>query len=161
MRFIIHTFNHFLNMQSVARPSKLKCTEIFGINIGHMINCSFLSDEFCNATTLFDQINFVKDLVESAIISQIGSLFDISTRRYYKVINNDETFTVQVPPMPPSQQFLHDDEEMQILSLVFEHQVDNDCLTAGEIRDIASDIYKKRTGDEQSFSRDWVRKKIS
>ena len=92
-----------------------------------MIHSSFLSAEFPNATTLLEQINFVKNYVESATVSQICSLFNISTRRYYKAINNNETPTVQLLPMPPSQQLLLDDEENHILSQVFEHQVNNDC----------------------------------
>lgn len=144
-------------MLSVARPTKLKCTEIFGVSIGHMIHSSFLSAEFRNATTLLEQIDFVKNYVKSATVSQICSLFNISTRRYYKAINNNEKPTVQLLSMPPSQQLLLADEESHILSQVFEHQVNNDCLTSRDIRDMASDIYKIRTGDERSFSRDWAR----
>ena len=52
---------------------------------------------------------------------------------------------------------MQNEEENLIIQQIFQHHVDNDCLTSLDVRDIASKILNERTGDERSFSRDWVR----
>lgn len=144
-------------MQAVARPSKLKCIEVFGVNMGSTIHSSFLSAEFRNSNTLLEQINFVRKIAISATVTQLCSIFSISTRHYYKVLRNTPIPASPSCPQPPSQQLLSDEEEEFILKQIFDHQVDNDCLTTRDIRDVAAEVYKQRTGEERSFSRDWIR----
>lgn len=52
---------------------------------------------------------------------------------------------------------LGNEEENFIIHQIFNHQFDNDFFTSRDVRDIASEIFKEPTGDERSFSRDWVR----
>ncbi len=144
-------------MQSVARPTKFKCIEAFGINIGSMVHQSFLSAEFRNAITLLCQIKFVKKIVEKATVQQICFLFNISTRRYYKVLNDVPCSNSPGKPQPPSQQLLTAEEEIHIIGLIHSHQVDNDCLTSRDLRLLAAELLKIRTGEERSFSREWSR----
>ena len=44
-----------------------------------------------------------------------------------------------------------------MINLIHQHQLDNDCLTGREVRENASLIYKRRTGVNRSFSREWFR----
>lgn len=81
----------------------------------------------------------------------------ISVMANLNQISKSETSIVHVPSMFPSQQLLLYDGEKHNLSQVFEHQVDNECLTFQDVRGIASDIYKIRAGEKRSFSHDWAR----
>ncbi|KAK8899900.1 hypothetical protein M9Y10_002223 [Tritrichomonas musculus] len=93
-------------MKYVARPTKFKCIEAFGINIGSTVYQSFLSAEFRNAITLLGQKKFVKKIVEKATVQQICFLFNISTRRYYKVLNDVPCPNSPGKLQPPLQQLL-------------------------------------------------------
>lgn len=59
-------------MQAVTHHSKLKGTEVFGLNVGSIAHSSMLSADFRNADTLLEPINFVRRIV---------IFFNVSTRR--------------------------------------------------------------------------------
>lgn len=82
------------------------------------------------------------------------NLLCISNRKYYKIKNKLQ----QKHPIliqPPLRQLLTDDEEIYIIQKVHEYQLQNDCLTSKDIRDIAQQIYQSRCGITKCFSRDW------
>lgn len=118
-------FSFFIMIEeTVPVPSTLKCIEVFGENDGPLINQKLLQTEFISE-------NFPQVLVRSTI-----NLLCISNRKYFKIKNKLQ----QKHPIviqPPSRKLLTDDEEIYIIQKVHEYQLQNDCLTSKDIRDIA------------------------
>ena len=56
-----------------------------------------------------------------------------------------------------SQQLLSEVAEQKIIDEIKQHQIDKDCLTGLDIRNLAAELYKADTGIEKEFTRDWCR----
>ena len=54
------------------------------------------------------------------------------------------------------QKLLTKDEEDEIITNISIQQMQNDCMSGKEIRILAAELYKKRTGEIKEFSRDWL-----
>ena len=143
-------------MQPVSIPPENKCIEVCGLEVGREIFRKFLSIEFRNADTLKEQIDFLKEHQPLLKVNEICKIFMISSRKYYKAIRGEAPFDNKLRKAPTSQ-LLTNEEETKIIDIIKQHQLDNDCLTGYEIREIASTLYKDRTSIERNFSRDWFR----
>lgn len=155
--FIRLNIYHFIFfMQAVKIPPKSKCIEIFGTNDGEKVHFSLLEAEFRNAKLLKEQIEMIRREVSIASVNNICSLLSISRRQYYNALNDKPVFD-PLTRSPPSQQLLTNIEEDSIIQEIFNHQVDNNCLSGQDIRNLAEEIYKQRTGITKLFTRDWCR----
>lgn len=140
----------------VRIPAISKCIELFGNDNGTNLYKSFQSAEFRNATSLYDQIHFIKNEHQSITVREIIKLFSITNDHYYKALRNVPN-VAPVKPQPPSRQLLTEKEEMALIDLIRLQQLQKDCWEGKDIRSAASDIYKTRTGIDRSFSSDWMR----
>lgn len=142
--------------KAVAIPKKSKCLEIFGLPDGEKIYSQILSAEFRNAKLLKEQIENIKKGSYLASVTNICKLLDISKRSYYNAINDVLVFD-HLNCIPPSRQLLTNSEENFLITEILRHQIDKDCLTGQDIRDLAESLYEERTGLTRSFNRDWCR----
>ena len=142
-------------MSSVPIPTFQKCVQLFGNDEGSSIHKTLLEAEFRSAVTLKQQLIFLKEAFPKLTVRLITSLLSISNDRYYNAINGKEKhFPSPIPP--PSQRLLSDLEEDEIIAQIHIQQMQNDCMDGRNIRSLATEILKRRTGEEKPFSRDWL-----
>ena len=142
-------------MSSVPIPTFQKCVQLFGNDEGSSIHKTLLEAEFRSAVTLKQQLIFLKEAFPKLTVRLITSLLSISNDRYYNAINGKEKhFPSPIPP--PSQKLLSDLEEDEIIAQIHIQQMQNDCMDGRNIRSLATEILKRRTGEEKPFSRDWL-----
>ncbi|OHT02588.1 hypothetical protein TRFO_06987 [Tritrichomonas foetus] len=142
-------------MNPVPVPSIIKCVEAYGVLDGEKLHKMLISSGFRSAPSLHAQILFLKNVIPEIPVRTIMFLLGLSTRAYYKALKSD-TFLETTVVVLPKRKLLSEDEEIQICTLIREQQCLNDCFSGKDIRDIASELYKKRTGIDKSFSRDWL-----
>lgn len=139
----------------VPIPKIEKCIEIFGSDKGPYYHSTLSRIDFRSATTLKQQLDFLKNTCPELTVRIITKLLGISNNRYYASnIGSDKI--IQNPLPPPSRQLLFDEEEKGIIQFILHHQIENNCLTGKEIRLAAAQLYKARTGSEKYFTRDWL-----
>ena len=143
-------------MLPVPKPQESKCIETFGLEKGKQIYEAFLLSEFRNARSILEQIEFLKKIDPDIKVMQICKVLTISTRGYYKIMRGEVSACKDLKKVPTTQ-LLTGEEEEQLIQIIHQHQLQNDCLTSRDVRENASVLYKARTGVERSFSRDWFR----
>ena len=138
----------------VLIPSIDKCVDIFGDTEGQSIHKNLLKFEFRAASSLKDQIDFIKEIYPDITVRKTIKLLAISNDRFYRVTKNAAD---PGPPTSilPSQQLLTEEEEKTIIQKIESQQKQNDCLSSKDIREIAEAIYKARTGIIRCFTRGW------
>ena len=141
-------------MKTVTIPSVEKCENVFGEKDGRIVHFILLSSEFRNAELFKDQLLIVKQSVSFAKVDQICKLFDISLRTYYNVLKDKLPMDAQKRSHPINQLLLESEEQI-LIEEIEKHQIDNDCLTSSDIRELAETIYKERTGIFKPFTKDW------
>ena len=141
-------------MSSVPLPAFQKCVQLFGNDERSSIHKTLLMAEFRSATTL-KQLDFLKKAIPKLTVRLTTNLLSISNDRYYNSINEKEK-QFPNPALPPSQRLLSDLEEDEIIAQIHIQQMQNDCLDGRGIRLLATKIYKRSTGEEKPFSRDWL-----
>ena len=142
-------------MSSVLIPSIQKCISILGGIDGKALHNELLKSEFRLAESLGAQIKYIKKICPSITVRNTIKLLGVSNDRYYAALNNDEKKSQESPP-PPLQKLLTEDEENEIITNISIQQMQNDCMSGKEIRILAAELYKKRTGEIKEFSRDWL-----
>ncbi|OHT08675.1 hypothetical protein TRFO_22767 [Tritrichomonas foetus] len=145
----------FFSMNPVPVPFIVKCSEVFGVIEGTSFHRQLVISDFRSASTLREQIEFLQNVCPNLHVRQLLNLLGISSRAYYKAIKNDALSNSTVTKAP-RRNLLLQEEEMEIINTIRQKQRQNDCLTGKDIRDIAADIYKRRTHEDRSFSRDWL-----
>ena len=141
-------------MKAVAIPSTKKCEEVFGKENGRIIHFILLSSDFRNATSFKDQLLILKRSALTTTVEQVCLLFGICFRTYYRILKDNVTHDAQTRSHPKNQLLLKNEEQI-LIDEIEKHQIDNDCLTSGDIRELAEEIYKQRTGISKPFTRDW------
>ena len=141
-------------MQSINPPSIEKCIDVFGANDGKIVHFILLSSGFRNAKSLKEQLLILKKEVSFATVNNICALIDISLRTYYNVLKDKQPYDHKNRP-PPSHQLLTKSEEEKLIMEIERHQIENDCLTGSDIRELAESLLKERTSVTKMFSRDW------
>ena len=128
---------------SVPIPSISLCVELFGNDKGNILHRELCSSEFRSAPSLHDQILFVKKMHPELTVKQITSQLGICIKRYYKALKNEvnPTFT---RAKPPQHQLLTGEEEKAIIDKIHEQQLLYDCWESIDIRNYASEIYRKK-----------------
>lgn len=137
-------------------PPKSTLIESFGKEIAENIHIKLLDSGFRNAKLLKEQILFLKIELSWATVRDICTILSISIRCYYNALNDKLVFDPS-SQVHPSHQLLTNFEEEKILKEIVSHQLDKDCLTGNDIRNIAESMYKERTGKDKFFTRDWCR----
>ena len=139
----------------VSIPKIDKCIELLGPFDGPSIHNKLSKIEFRSASTLKEQLDYLKNACPELTVRVIVKLLGISNNRYYGSFQNPEK-VIQKPLPPPSRQLLFDSEENGIIQFIYQHQIQNDCLTGKNIRLHAAQLYKARTGIDKFFTRDWL-----
>ena len=148
---IIRLENSYFLMSSVLIPSIQKCISILGGIDGKALHNELLKSEFRLAESLGAQIKYIKKICPSITVRNTIKLLGVSNDRYYDALNNDEKKSQESPPTP-LQKLLTEDEENEIITNSSIQQMQNDCMSGKEIRILAAELYKKRTGEIKEFS---------
>ena len=140
--------------KSVQTPTLQRCIDIFGEQEGPMVYKILTKSVFRSASFLLEQINFLKKKKEDIKVRATIKIFGISNDAYYKAIRNEKTI-FSIPKSMPSRLLLKIEDENAIIEMIYQQQLNNDCMTGKDIREYASSLYKKSTGADRNFSRDW------
>ncbi|KAH0790775.1 putative transposase [Histomonas meleagridis] len=141
-------------MNSNSIPTLTQCCNTLGFDDGMKVHTACRSAEFRSEKSLLIRINLIKKIHPTITVNQLCQILGISPRKYYKAHRGDDVNVIK-EKIPPPAQLLTEEEEIFIINSIFNAQCHNSCLTGKEVRDIASEVYKKRTGIDRDFSRDW------
>ena len=96
-------------MPPVPVPTYQKCIEVFGNDEGPLVHKQLLKAEFRSASSLLQQIDFLKSSFPKITVRVIIKLLSISNDRYYNATRGNDK---QVPEnnSPPSRRLLTDEE---------------------------------------------------
>ena len=140
--------------EAVTVPELSRCLSVLGFDYGLKVHSECLGFDFRNANTLIQQINIIKNVMPTIGVRRLCEILNISTRRYYKVVNQQFSNT-EKSISPPPNQLLTIEEEQTIIEHIRQAQINNDCLTGKDVRELASQLYQERTKDIRDFNRDW------
>lgn len=99
------------------------------------------------------QIDFLKREHPTLTIRVITKLFGICNYIYFSAtINNESQSSLAV--CSPSQRYLSNDEEHEIIVKIHVCQMQNDCINGKGILSIAREINARRTGIQKQISLD-------
>ena len=121
-----------------------------------MIRTIMRTAEYRTTETKFQKVNVLHQSEFAIPVKHACTAVGISTKTYYKhkqLIESGETEPEKTPP----NQLLKPDEEDTILTQILEAQLGSACLTGTDIRNIAAELYRKRTGIQHVFDRFWSR----
>lgn len=144
----------FIKMEPVAVPDRMTCLTELGLTDGHNVHNECLKSEFRSAKTIHQQIQIIKKIVPNITIDKMSKILGISTRRYYRALAGKPVFD-RSTQKPPTRQLLRSSEEDEIIEAIHYAQLHNSCLNGKDIRNLASDIFKRRTTLTHEFTRDW------
>lgn len=81
-------------------------------------------------------------------------MLSISNDRFYHALRNEAPST-HIEKIHPPRLLLTDEEELEIINQIEKRQMQNDCLSSKNIRDLVEEIYKFRTGAIKAVNRPW------
>lgn len=142
-------------MESINVPLLNRCLEVLGFEDGLKVHTACLSNEFRNANSLNCQIEIIRNAMPTIDVRHLCAVMNISTRKYYKTIKGVSSNKENIAFCPPPTQLLTTEEEEIIIQNIRSAQINNDCLTGKNVRDLASNLYRNRTTKIREFSRDW------
>ncbi|OHT02774.1 hypothetical protein TRFO_30039 [Tritrichomonas foetus] len=143
-------------MKPVSVSPLTRCIDIFGVQEGNELHQHLKDAAFRSASSLQQQIAILQQLNSAIRIRDLVKLLSISNYKYYKAILNqapDEDKAIETP----SRRLFSDEEEQIILEKIKEHQLNHDCCTGKEVRDIVAEMFMKKTGKHITINRNWLK----
>ena len=140
--------------KAVPIPAIQHCIDTLGQDEGEKVHKLMARSDFRCAQTLLEQINYLKAKDVKITVRSLIKLLGISNDAYYRAIRN---IPISAPTVRilPSRLLLTPEEEQEIVRMIHEQQTQNDCWSSKDIRDFASSLFKEKTGEDRSFSREW------
>lgn len=135
-------------------PDFFLCKEILGGNLGMLFHTKCKMHEFRSAISIGEQLRILRNTFMTVTVNDICKIFNISIRKYYSEIKEDNK-SKQFQPLPPSRKLLTNEEESILINKIKNYQINNNCLTGQEVRKKAEKLYFKRTNISRNFTRDW------
>lgn len=140
--------------KAVPIPAIQHCIDTLGQDEGEKVHKLMARSDFRCVQTLLEQINYLKAKDVKITVRSLIKLLGISNDAYYRAIRN---IPISAPTVRilPSRLLLTPEEEQEIVRMIHEQQTQNDCWSSKDIRDFASSLFKEKTGEDRSFSREW------
>ena len=140
----------------VSKPSKHSYEAKLSQNVRVMVATQMRTAEYRAAETDFERVNILHNSEFSIPINYCCTAVGISSKTYYKykklILTGED-----LPEKTPPNQLLKPKEEESILQMILEAQLQSQCMCGADVRNIASEIYKTRTGIQHVFDRFWFR----
>ena len=113
-----------------------------------------LTAEYRFASTPYQKVCILNNEQNCVSLQLACAAVGMSTRTYYKIENIPPTF---IKPMnnEPLHQLLTVIEEFHIINEIGKAQLESNCLSGTDVRNLAQNFYLARTGHEKTFTRGW------
>ena len=117
------------------------------------------SSDFREFTTLRDQIRDIRKACPEMVLSEIAELFNVSISTVSRILNRGTPSGISTPLWSHEESrkaaLLTQNEEEALITWITKCQDYGVCATSSQVRSKAQSLYKKRTGIEHEFSRQW------
>ena len=135
---------------TVAALAKLKP------DVRAMVRVIMLTAEYRAAENSFQKVDILRNSEFNIPVADACTSVGISTKTYYKDKKLNELGEPPLEKKSPNQ-LLTDEEESVILDRILDAQLKSECMCGQDVRDLASELYKKRTDVSRVFDRYWFR----
>lgn len=113
--------------------------------------------EFRNSESVIEKVDILNKSEIQVPISTACKLLSISTKTYYKEKSKKTPEQESIQFATPHQ-LLSIEEEKEIIKAVLSAQLAAKCMSSHEVRELASELNKKRTLINKPFDRFWFRR---
>lgn len=120
--------------------------------------------EFSDLPSLYDQIKFLQRSTFTLNVNQIQLLLGVSKRLFYDVSHNASFSRSQINDdsniIIKNSSLTQLEEDLIINAIKINQEIMN-CMTPGEVREFASQLYYQRTSQKKEFDKYWWRRFIT
>lgn len=140
----------------ICSPSIQYLFSKFKVEEAQRIRNIMLKSEYRNAETQYEKVCVLIKPENHLTIANACKAVGISTKTYYRYKNLAEEDDNDMEKNAPNQ-LLTNLEENEIIDQIEKAQLNSNCFSGQDVRELAQEIYHRRTDENRIFSRGWFR----